>query len=1113
MLPNSVPESANPGPTSAGLARTPGPSWGRVADLLLRLVLPLALVWLLASGALRNLSVADLRQLVAGSQPGYLLLGLTVYVIANALRAVRMVVLLDRAGVGIRRMLSAMFALSMFNNLLPMRSGELSFPYMMRQDGVEYGSSLAALLVSRLLDLWSVSVLFVAAAVVRIGLSGATSLAPFGVALGSAVLVLGVVVLITARAPALVQLLSTALGKWVRIPQSMRAPLERQLSLAALALHGMQSSGRYAAALLLSLAAWTATYAWFDAFLTGIGMPTAFATTVFGGSFAALAKSLPISTFGGFGAHEAGWTIGFTLAGQALETAILGGFAVNVLTLLSSLLLGLIALGGRVAATGGSLRSYLNGLLGTGSPSRATRQPASSLGHRRVLLCILVAFLALGVVYSVVTPLFETPDEVWHYLYVKWIADGHGLPVYQEGASFPMEQEASQPPLYYLINGWATTWIPTSDAEQLVRYNPHAAIGAPSAWANRNVTAHTPLEAWPYRGTSLAAHFCRLLSVLMGAATVALTYDITRRLFPTIAWLPAAAAGVNAFLPQFVFIESSVNNDVLVTLLAAFSLWLLVRIVQEGASCGRLVTLGVGLGLAALSKLNGLVLLPLVAVVLLVHGLAGERRLYVLRSWLLVFSAAFAVGGWWYLRNWILYGSPLGLNLMFAVLPQRPERPGFSELLLLMDGALNSLFGVFGWFNVVMEPWLYTAFRLVTFAAAGGLLWLLLTALRQKDRRVLLRMGLLACWSLAFVLALVGWAQARFPQGRLLFPAISALSTLGVLGLAAWVPGGYRARLALVLVLLLAALTAVVPFRYIAPAYAAEPRPSDDEVRLIADPMLVEFSGLIRLLGYDLSDVTICPGSRVWLTLYWQGIAKMDRDYSVFVHLVDGRGVTIAQRDSYPSGGNDPTRSWTPGQIRLDTYPLDIPEALLAEGPFRIHVGWYDYASQQRLTIERSGGVWTDHVVLPRALRLPEQTLPELIEVRLRFGEQIVLSGYQVSDLSAAPGDRLAVVLRWEALQSLSTDYTVFAQLLRAGAEIWGQNDHVPMGGQSPTSSWAKGLRVTDRFDVDVSPDAPPDVYDLTVGLYDPKTMKRLPLPEGRDFVVLAKVAVRPTER
>jgi hypothetical protein len=98
--------------------------------------------------------------------------------------------------------------------------------------------------------------------------------------------------------------------------------------------------------------------------------------------------------------------------------------------------------------------------------------------------------------------------------------------------------------------------------------------------------------------------------------------------------------------------------------------------------------------------------------------------------------------------------------------------------------------------------------------------------------------------------------------------------------------------------------------------------------------------------------------------------------------------------------------------------------------------------------------------------------------------------------------------LRWQALQPLHDNYTVFVHLMRTGAQIWAQDDHVPEDGRAPTSTWTAGQVVTDAFDLRVSPDAPLDSYQLIVGLYDSATVKRLKLPSGTDFVVLGQIEV-----
>ena len=200
---------------------------------------------------------------------------------------------------------------------------------------------------------------------------------------------------------------------------------------------------------------------------------------------------------------------------------------------------------------------------------------------------ILIAFLILGTIYSVVTPIFEASDELWHYPLVQWLSKGNPLPVQDAKNVGPWKQEASQPPLYYWLMGWSTFWIDTSDMAQVRQENPHVDNGVITPDGNRNLVIHNPqTESFPWRGTVLAVHLARLLSVLMGAATVWLTYKIALEIFADRPWLALGAAAVNAFTPMFLFISGAVNNDNLTMTLCSLGLLLMVKRVREYEGSG-----------------------------------------------------------------------------------------------------------------------------------------------------------------------------------------------------------------------------------------------------------------------------------------------------------------------------------------------------------------------------------------------------------------------------------------------------------------------------------------------------------------------------------------------
>ncbi len=96
--------------------------------------------------------------------------------------------------------------------------------------------------------------------------------------------------------------------------------------------------GTYGRVLFWSILGWLTTFAWFASFLQAIHAPFRYPLVVVGATLATLSKAIPLVTVGGLGAHEAGWALGFRLVGMPLEAAIASGFAVNILTLLASII-------------------------------------------------------------------------------------------------------------------------------------------------------------------------------------------------------------------------------------------------------------------------------------------------------------------------------------------------------------------------------------------------------------------------------------------------------------------------------------------------------------------------------------------------------------------------------------------------------------------------------------------------------------------------------------------------------------------------------------------------------------------------------------------------------
>ncbi len=120
-------------------------------------------------------------------------------------------------------------------------------------------------------------------------------------------------------------------------------------------------------------------------------------------------------------------------------------------------------------------------------------------------------------------------------------------------------------------------------------------------------------------------------------------------------------------------------------------------------------------------------------------------------------------------------------------------------------------------------------------------------------------------------------------------------------------------------------------------------------------PLRLNLGEEVTLLGYRLWDEEVKVGEVMRLTLYWEASGEVSKDYKVFVHLMDGAGRLVAQRDSEPVGGSKPTTGWEIGEEIVDRYGILVSEGTLS-GSYELVVGMYDPVSGERLPIVGQGG-------------------------------------------------------------------------------------------------------------------------------------------------------------
>ena len=683
---------------------------------------------------------------------------------------------------------------------------------------------------------------------------------------------------------------------------------------------------------------------------------------------------------------------------------------------------------------------------------------------------LLIVFVLLALIYNYAVPIWESPDEWNHFGMAQFIGVTGQLPVQIVGEERPYGygQEGSQPPLYYAIAAVLIAPFDRSDYDDR-ESNPHAIIGDPGEIGNKNFMLHDQIYPPNLRGTELAARVVRVFSTLLGAVTVVAVYFSARLLVPDKPNVALLAAGLTAFNPQFIFIASSVNNDNLVTALNSLAIWQMLVMLRDGFDTRRSLILGVLVALASLSKLSGLVLLPVLGLSALwiVHRRHDWRGFLTFCAW--VGGLWLVLAGWWYARNIVLYGELFGTQRMLDIFGRRPA-PTLQEMLTEeFEGLRISYWGLFGWFNVfTVQPFYWVMDALTALGVIGGLVY---AWTQRRDREALIRAALLVLFIAIGAVSLISWTmQTAASQGRLLFPFIAASSSLLALGLT------FIRIPAPLIVAPLGAFALVVPFITIMPEYA--PPVPVDALPASATPIYARF-GDVELLGYEAPLRRYGPDELVPVTLYWKPVQQSDQDYSMFIRLLDPADEIIASVPSFPGSGSLRTSTWQPGLIYADRYQVRLPDNAVGHWPLRIHIGWWKFPEGFSVDPADADGNPLGNVIVPGGAFASGDDSSLTVEQEISpidFGGDIRLLGYTLED------DTLRLL--WEANNPMSEDFTILVVALADDYQVGGENTIIAQGDAQPplpTRYWRVGERFISEH---ILSGAQPGEYPVYIGWY-----------------------------
>ena len=713
----------------------------------------------------------------------------------------------------------------------------------------------------------------------------------------------------------------------------------------------------------------------------------------------------------------------------------------------------------------------------------------------------MLAYLILGVTFSVANPIHEATDELRHYRYVRYIADYGQLPVQSNEAG---NAQAHHPPLYYATAALISWWVHPSDPLYEPQHNPQWGF---RNWEvstdNKNLYLHGPDEAWPYHDASLASHLARWTTLLWGAGTVALTIAIAWAMLPDLPIVGIAAAALIALNPMFLYLSGAVNNDVPAGLAGAALTYACVRLIRDGWSTRRIVVIGVLFALANLVKFNLVAMLGVIEVALILTPLVnGEDRRVVWKRLLIangiILGLTALISGWWYVRNTILYGEPTGFLRVTELWGVRDPSAGVN---LAWGDLLYSWTTLWARFSYGQIP-VPTIFYMITGILCGaGLIGLGIYLIRARDkssdeekseapsftRKQWAMLAVLIASVILNFLVLYAYitVSPAGAMGRFFFPGLPAFCVMVALGLIGLLPANTRNIGTAVLSAGMLMYVFATLFGYLIPAYAIPAQATAPD-----HPLNIQIGDVARILDYKVTPNNLRPSDTLDVTVTWQVLRPTNQPHQVFIHLLNDTGALVAQRDTYTGLGNYPSNWWKPEHIFTETYKIYLPDTTYAPDQVLVSIGLFN--EQGRLKVSGKGQ-GSDQVQLGQIniAKKPGAKYPN--EVFVNWDNHFALVGYTIEPRVLYPGQKLFVTLYWKALNPPKDDpYMVFLHVTQSWETRLAGADGNPVSPNTSTQNWESGEVYTDERKIRVPRRTPPGFYTLELGWFSATSGERL---------------------
>ena len=422
------------------------------------------------------------------------------------------------------------------------------------------------------------------------------------------------------------------------------------------------------------------------------------------------------------------------------------------------------------------------------------------------LFIVIVLFIILCVSYILVIPVFEAPDEQWHFSYAFYLSKYSKIPsqydwqipikqyikenieenslnvfymddkymLYKNSSSsFYYINKTLHPPLYYFISsqiikpfGVNNIYMEDNFMQEHGNYNMYI--------DNKILKNNSP--------TISLVLILRLFQIIYGVLIIFFIYKIIKLIsddeFKNNSIFLISGM---AFLPQFVFLCSYINNDVLSSLFGLVSVYFIVLLFKRDKAYLGLISILFAI-IGGFTKYTILIMVPVTLIAFLTWCVIKKKK-WALISVLVVIFLTITV--FYYVIFNIRKNPPLLLDRIIStsngiLAGLRDGKMSFYIDMPVLIGTFKSSVAVFGWMNIFADKFIYNFF--LAYVISGILVFFANIRDYRKSKKsiIFIIVSIISIFSYFLLYAVsTKWAQN---QGRVILLAVFLTYILAILG-------------------------------------------------------------------------------------------------------------------------------------------------------------------------------------------------------------------------------------------------------------------------------------------------------------------------------------------